>query len=62
LHHVIANGPSPGARVGTVDATEPSLRQRLEQAYRDAAELETDRASRVALVDHANRVRLRTIT
>jgi serine/threonine-protein kinase PknG len=62
LQHVLANGPSPGMAVGGVDATEAALRGGLEQAYRTAAGLETDRDLRVQLVDRANRVRVRTVT
>jgi serine/threonine-protein kinase PknG len=62
LQHVIANGPSPGAVVGGVAATQAALRQQLERAYRAAAELETDRTKRVQLVDLANSVRVRTVT
>ncbi len=62
LSEVLEHGSVPGATVGGVSADEPHLRAGLERAYRDAASLQPDRAARVALVDEANRVRMRTIT
>ncbi|MCU1359104.1 MAG: serine/threonine protein kinase [Ilumatobacteraceae bacterium] len=62
LQHVLTNGAAVGSKVGGVEANESALRQRLETVYRSAAELETDRAQRVHLVDRANSVRLRTVT
>lgn len=62
LQHVVQHGPSAGADVGGVEATEPALRRQLEAAYRSAAQLESDRTRRVQLVDHANSVRVRTVT
>lgn len=62
LAHVMANGPTPGASIGGVPAEELALRRELEQSYRQAATLETDRTARVRLVDEANRVRARSLT
>ena len=62
LQEVIASGAVTGATVGGVAADEANLRDGLELAYREAASLETDRASRVALVDLANSIRVRTLT
>ena len=62
LAEVLEHGAVPGATVGGVSADEAHLRQGLESAYRDAASLETDRARRVALVDEANSVRMRSLT
>ena len=49
------------ATIGGVPVEETALRRALEQAYREAATHETDRASRIALVDRANQVRTRTL-
>jgi serine/threonine-protein kinase PknG len=62
LEFVTANGPVRGTTVGGVPADPPQLRAGLERAYRDAASLTADRAERIALVDQANRVRMRTLT
>lgn len=62
LEFVTANGPVRGATVGGVPADFPQLRAGLERAYRDAASLTADRAERIALVDKANSVRMRTLT
>ena len=62
LREVLEHGPVAGASIGGVAADETSLRTGLEQAYREAASLATERAERVRLVDEANRVRVRTLT
>ncbi|MCB0999997.1 MAG: protein kinase [Acidimicrobiales bacterium] len=62
LQEVLAHGAVPGASIGGVAADERSLRTGLEHAYREAASLAAERGRRVALVDEANRVRVRTLT
>jgi serine/threonine-protein kinase PknG len=62
LREVLEHGPVAGASIGGVAADETSLRTGLEQAYREAASLATERGERVRLVDEANRVRVRTLT
>ncbi len=62
LAQVVEDGPSPNTLVAGVAADEGNLRTGLEQAYREAASLETDRRARIELVDQANRVRVRTLT
>jgi serine/threonine-protein kinase PknG len=62
LDHVRGHGPSATLTIGDASATEPSLRSGLEQAYRDAARLADDGATRTRLVDQANSVRVRSLT
>ncbi len=57
LELVRLKGAQATTLVGDVPATPLALRDRLEEAYRAQAQLETDPATRVALVDHANRTR-----
>ena len=47
----------PGLTIGGYPATEPGLRDGVEQACRDLAHLTTDPVARYALVDDANRLR-----
>ena len=61
LDLVRRRGPNPQARIAGVAADEPSLRQAMEQAYREAARLNDDQRERVRLVDLANDVRPRTL-
>ncbi|WP_125774909.1 serine/threonine-protein kinase [Antribacter gilvus] len=61
LDLVIREGAQPGLRVGGAEATEPTLRDGLEQALRHLAHLSEDRAERVTLVDRANAVRRWTL-
>ena len=62
LDHVRDHGPSAKVTIDGAEATEPSLRSGLEQAYRDAARLADDGATRTRLVDQANSVRVRSLT
>ncbi|MDO5286775.1 MAG: tetratricopeptide repeat protein [Actinomycetia bacterium] len=57
LAEVRARGAQASTTVGDVPATPPALRDRLEQAYRAQAVLETDPAHRTALVEKANQTR-----
>ena len=61
LRHVLENGPTQGITVAGAPGDEPSLRRRLEQAYRDAAAIESDRRQRIGLVDLANAVRAHSL-
>lgn len=61
LLHVQQHGESPVRLAGT-PATDRSLRLALEEAWRSAARLETDRNRRWEMVDRANAVRPRTVT
>jgi serine/threonine-protein kinase PknG len=62
LAHVRDHGPAPQLLIAGAGATEQSLRAALEQAYRDAAHLADDPATRTHLVDQANLVRVRSLT
>ena len=62
LQQVRDHGPSQHLAIAGSQATEPSLRSGLEQAYRDAARLADDAAARTRLVDQANSVRVRSLT
>jgi serine/threonine-protein kinase PknG len=62
LAAVDRSGPAPDVLVGGVVADEPTLRDGLEQAYRDLATLTEDERERVELVDAANRSRRWTMT
>ena len=62
LEHVHNHGAAPQLTVAGARATEPALRAGLEQAYRVAARLAGDPADRIRLVDHANLVRVRSLT
>ena len=61
LDLVRRRGPNPQARIAGVAADEASLRQAMEQAYREAARLNDDQRERVRLVDLANDIRPRTL-
>ncbi len=61
LQQVHDHGASPQLAIAGSAATEPSLRSGLEQAYRDAARLADDAATRTRLVDQANSVRVRSL-
>jgi serine/threonine-protein kinase PknG len=50
-----------GDRLFDAEFTEPTLRAELERTYRSLARAATDRTTRHALVDQANRVRPRTL-
>ena len=54
-------GGQPQTMIGGVPATDPELRAAAEQTYRDLANLTSDRAERIRLVDAANGVRPRTL-
>jgi serine/threonine-protein kinase PknG len=54
---VTRGSPDPSVRVAGAEATEPALRDRLEEALRTLAHLTDERSERVALVDRANSVR-----
>ncbi len=56
------HGAYPQLTIAGASATEPTLRARLERAYRDAARVADDGATRVRLVDLANAVRVRSLT
>lgn len=60
LRHVLATGESK-VTIGNLAATEADMRRGLEAAYRDLAAVTEDRDQRVELVDHANRVRPRSL-
>ncbi len=62
LSQVRDQGPSPQMMIAGSRATEPSLRSGLEHAYRDAARLADDAATRTNLVDQANSVRVRSLS
>ena len=62
LEHVRGQGPSPHVEIAGARSTETSLRSALERAYRDAARLADDAATRTRLVDQANSVRVRSLT
>jgi serine/threonine-protein kinase PknG len=57
LQIVLATGPQPAVRIGGHSASEPALRDALEDAYRKLAAMASTRDERVALVDAANGVR-----
>jgi serine/threonine-protein kinase PknG len=57
LSDVSSAGPQPAVHIGGVVAEPPSLRDGLEQAYRDLAGLTEVGDERIRLVDEANRVR-----
>ncbi|MET0999425.1 MAG: tetratricopeptide repeat protein [Marmoricola sp.] len=61
LELVEAQGVDPSVTLGGRPATEPSLRDGLEAAYRDLALHADSRHERVALVDRANAVRRWTL-
>jgi serine/threonine-protein kinase PknG len=61
LGEVRKSGEQPNTRIANVTATEPALRAAAERAYRDLANLTSDRALRIKLVDKANAVRPRTL-
>ena len=52
---------APGARLLGHELSERGLRFGLERAYRTLAQLSRDQELRIALVDHANAVRPRTL-
>lgn len=54
--------PAAGARIGSVEATEPALRDALERALRSQARDTDDLSRRVALVNRANAARNWTLT
>ncbi|TCN38821.1 serine/threonine-protein kinase PknG [Kribbella orskensis] len=57
LDEVRKSGPDPALRVAGREATEPDLRNGLEEAYRELAGQAHSRQERIALVDLANDVR-----
>jgi len=57
LVEVHAKGPRPDILIAGLPASEPSLRQGLEAAYRELAGYAKAREDKVRLVDHANSVR-----
>lgn len=61
LRRVLADGPDETLRIAGRTATEPHLRDGLESAYRQLAQMTTDDDERVRLVDQANRVRRWTL-
>jgi len=61
LEMVRQQGAPTDLKIGMVPAQELPLQRALEEAYRDAARLATDRGQRIALVDKANAVRPRTL-
>ena len=61
LAHVRADGDRATVRLGGVPATDNALRTALEEAYREAARMETVRSERIRLIDKANEIRPRTL-
>ncbi|MCW2762251.1 MAG: serine/threonine protein kinase, partial [Marmoricola sp.] len=61
LHLVETNGVDPAVTIGGRPASEPSLRDGLEAAYRDLALHAATHQERVVLVDQANAVRQWTL-
>ncbi|MFC5266528.1 tetratricopeptide repeat protein [Kribbella qitaiheensis] len=57
LDEVRKSGPEPALRIAGREATEPDLRNGLEEAYRELAGQAHSRQERIALVDLANDVR-----
>jgi len=57
LDRVLADGPQPALTIGQWRADEPQLRDGLEASYRALAQMASEPAERVALVDQANDVR-----
>ena len=57
LADVNSTGPQPSIQVGGVPAEPPALRDGLERAYRDLAQLTEQRDEKIRLVDEANKVR-----
>jgi serine/threonine-protein kinase PknG len=57
LDEVRKSGPDPALRIAGREATEPELRNGLEEAYRELAGQAHSRQERIALVDLANDVR-----
>ncbi|TCM41844.1 serine/threonine-protein kinase [Kribbella sp. VKM Ac-2568] len=57
LDEVRKSGPDPALRIAGREATEPELRNGLEEAYRELAGQANSRQERIALVDLANDVR-----
>ena len=62
LELVRRDGPAEGAMLGTVEATEPAIRDGLEASYRALAASTREREERLRLVDRANAVRRWTLT
>ncbi|MCJ1695526.1 serine/threonine-protein kinase PknG [Rathayibacter caricis] len=62
LELVRRDGPAEGAMLGTVEATEPAIRDGLEASYRALAASTREREQRLELVDKANAVRRWTMT
>jgi serine/threonine-protein kinase PknG len=61
LDIVEKDGVDPAVTIGGRPASEPSLRDGLEAAYRDLALYAGSREEKIALVDHANAVRRWTL-
>jgi len=61
ISEVGKNGATAHAKVGAYEAQEDSLRDGLEETYRQLAGIETNEARRYALVDKANAVRRWTL-
>ena len=61
ISEVGKNGATTHAKVGAYEAQEDSLRDGLEETYRQLAGIETNEARRYALVDKANAVRRWTL-
>jgi serine/threonine-protein kinase PknG len=61
LRRVVEHGPDDTVSIAGRPATEPALRDGLESAYRQLAQLSDDGEERVRLVDQANRVRRWTL-
>jgi serine/threonine-protein kinase PknG len=61
ISEVGKNGATSNLKVGAYEAEEDTLRDGLEETYRQLAGIETDEARRYALVDKANAVRRWTL-
>ncbi len=57
LDTVLAQGPQPAVTIGRRPAVEAELRDGLEEGYRALAQMASDPAERIDLVDQANEVR-----